>query len=90
MPAHPEVGDAYRQEYYRGEAEDMGEVLEVGATVEIELGSYHDVVATEDWNPLEPEVVEQKSYAPGIGLILEEKVAGGEGRIELIELTPAP
>jgi hypothetical protein len=90
MPAHPEVGDAYRQEYYRGEAEDMGEVLEVGATVEIELGSYHDVIATEDWNPLEPEVVEQKSYAPGIGLILEEKVAGGQGRIELIELTPAP
>jgi hypothetical protein len=89
MLAHPEVGVAYRQEYYEGEAEDMGEVLEVGSTVEIELGSYDDVVVTEDWNPLEPDVIEQKSYAPGIGVIREEKVAGGEGVIELIEHTPA-
>ena len=89
MPADPTVGDAYRQEYYEGEAEDMAEVLEVGVAVEIELGSYDDVLVTEDWNPLEPEVIEEKSYAPGVGLILEQKAAGGEGRIELIELTPA-
>ena len=38
MLADPEVGDAYRQEYYEGEAEDMGEVLEVGVTTEIALG----------------------------------------------------
>ena len=44
---------------------------------------------TEDWNPLEPDVIEEKSYAPGIGLIHEEKVAGGDGEIELIEFTPA-
>ena len=30
MLGRPEVGDAYRQEFYAGEAEDMGEVLEVG------------------------------------------------------------
>ena len=89
MPADPTVGDAYRQEYYEGEAEDMAEVLEVGVPVEIELGSYDDVLVTEDWNPLEPEVIEEKSYAPGVGLILEAKAAGGEGRIELIEFTPA-
>ena len=89
MLADPAVGDAYRQEYYEGEAEDMGEVLEVGVTAEIELGSYEDVLVTEDWNPLEPDVVEEKSYAPGIGLIREEKTVGGEGIIELIEFTPA-
>ncbi|MGH3767824.1 MAG: hypothetical protein ACRDTX_22205 [Pseudonocardiaceae bacterium] len=27
MPAHPRVGDQYRQEYHRGVAEDTGEVL---------------------------------------------------------------
>ena len=43
----------------------MGEVLEVGATADgRRLGSYDDVVVTEDWNPLEPEVIEEKSYAP--------------------------
>ncbi|MET0902067.1 MAG: hypothetical protein ABWZ52_02405 [Acidimicrobiales bacterium] len=89
MPAHPEVGDAYRQEYYKGEAEDMGKVLEAGVTQEIELGTYDDVLVTQDWTPLEPEVVEEKSYAPGVGLIGEVKTAGGEGEIELIEFTPA-
>jgi hypothetical protein len=89
MKADPQVGDAYRQEYYEGEAEDMGEVLKTGTTVDIGLGSYADVVVTEDWNPLEADVIEQKSYAPGIGVIREEKVAGGTGTIELIEHTPA-
>ncbi|MFL6204493.1 MAG: hypothetical protein ACJ739_04010 [Acidimicrobiales bacterium] len=89
MLAHPKVGDAYRQEYDEGEAEDMGEVLEVGSTVDIGLGSYDDVVVTEDWNPLEADVIEQKSYAPDIGVIREEKVAGGDGVIELIAFTPA-
>jgi hypothetical protein len=84
MLAHPEVGDAYRQEHYEGEAEDMGEVLEVGVTKEIGLGSYDDVLVTEDWTPLEPEVIEEKSYAPGVGLIHETKVAGSEGEIELV------
>jgi hypothetical protein len=89
MLAHPEVGDAYRQEYYEGDAEDMGEVLEVGATRELAIGFYEDVLVTEDWNPLEPDVVEEKSYAPGVGLIHEAKVAGGDGQSELIELSPA-
>jgi hypothetical protein len=43
------------------------------------------VLKTEDWNPLEPEVVEHKYYAPGVGLIREEKVAGAEGSVELVE-----
>jgi hypothetical protein len=90
MLADPREGDAYRQEYYEGEAEDLGEVLHTDATVEIELGTYEDVVVTEDWNPLEPDVVEEKSYAPGIGLIREEKTVGGESVIELLEFTPAP
>jgi hypothetical protein len=87
MPADPAPGAAYRQEYYAGEAEDMGEILEVGSTVTIGLGEYTDVVVTEDWTPLEPDVVEHKSYAPGVGLIRESQVAGGDGTIELVEFT---
>jgi hypothetical protein len=89
MLAHPKVGDAYRQEYYEGEAEDMGEVLKVGAMVKIGLGSYDDVVVTEDWTPIEADVIEEKSYAPGVGVIQEVVTAGGTGDIELIEFTPA-
>lgn len=89
MLADPSVGDAYRQKYYAGEAEDMGEVLEVGATHSIGLGDCTDVLVTEDWTPLEPEVVENKYYAPGVGMIAEEKSAGGTGSAELAEYTPA-
>ena len=88
MPAEPAVGDAFRQEYYVGEAEDMFEIIEVGGSVEVPAGSFDEVVTTSDWNPLEPEVIEEKQYAPGVGKIREEKVAGGAEVSELVEFTP--
>jgi hypothetical protein len=87
MPAEPAVGDAFRQEFYVGEAEDMFEIIEVGGSVEVPAGSFDEVVTTSDWNPLEPEVIEEKQYAPGVGKIREEKVAGGAEVSELIEYT---
>jgi hypothetical protein len=88
MPAHPEIGLAYTQEHYAGEAEDKGRIVALGQQVIVEAGSYDDVLVTEDWTPLEPEVVEEKSYAPGVGLILEVKTSGGDGRIELVSFSP--
>jgi hypothetical protein len=83
MPAHPRAGQAYRQEFYPGEAEDMAEVTDVGAVKTIARGEYRDVVVIKEWNPLEPEVIERKYYAPGIGVIAEETVAGGDDHAEL-------
>lgn len=75
MPASPTVSDTgYRQEYLAGEAEDMGQVIEVGAEYSVPAGSFDGVVRTRDWTPLEPEVVEEKAYAPGVGFIHEAKV----------------
>ena len=47
-------------------------------------------MSTRDWTPLEPEVVEEKSYARGVGKVREEKVAGGNGVVELVEFELAP
>jgi hypothetical protein len=88
MPADPAVGMAYRQEYYAGEAEDMAEIIAVGGSVEVPAGRYEDVVTTKDWTPLEPEVIENKTYAPGVGAVHETLVAGGDGLLELVEFTP--
>ena len=88
MPAEPAVGDAFRQEYYAGEAEDMFEITEVGGSSEVPAGSFADVVTTQDWNPLEPEVIEEKQYAPEVGKLREEKVAGGTEVSELVEFSP--
>ncbi|MCL4232843.1 MAG: hypothetical protein KJ053_14790 [Dehalococcoidia bacterium] len=88
MRGAPRPGDAYRQEFLKGEAEDMAEVVSTGGKESVKAGAYQDVLVTKEWTPLEPKVVEHKSYAPGIGLILEVKVAGGKSRLELIEHTP--
>jgi hypothetical protein len=87
MPAEPSVGDAYRQEYLAGEAEDMAEVIEVGGSVEVAAGTYDDVIVTRDWTPLEPDVIEEKTYAPGIGFVFEIKPETGEA-LGLVEFTP--
>ena len=88
MPADPASGQAYRQEFYEGHAEDLAETLAVDGTASVQAGDYERLVVVREWNPLEPDVVEEKSYAEGIGVVLEEKVEGGDGRIELIEFDP--
>lgn len=85
MYADPKTDETYRQEYYAGEAEDMAKVLGLAVDVRIGLGDYTDCIQTEEWTPLEPGIREHKFYARGVGVILEEMVEGGEGRIELIE-----
>ena len=85
MPAQPQVGDAYRQEFFPGEAEDLGEVIRLDGTASVPFGDFEDLLVTRDWNPLEPEVLEEKSYARGIGLVFEEKVAGEAGEAVLVE-----
>ncbi|HEX2404543.1 MAG TPA: hypothetical protein VHM29_07555, partial [Acidimicrobiia bacterium] len=88
MEADPNVGDSYRQEFYPGEAEDLAEVVRTGVSEEVGFGAFDDLIVIEEWTPLEPDVVEEKSYAPGVGMVLETTVEGGSGRIELISFTP--
>jgi hypothetical protein len=88
MKADPRPGDAYRQEFYRGQAEDMGKVVRIGASETVPFRSLDGLLVTQDWTPLEPKVVEEKFYAKGIGLVLETTVRGGSGRNELISYQP--
>ena len=41
MTAHPAVGDAHRQEFWRGQAEDQYWLVELGAAVTVPAGSVH-------------------------------------------------
>ena len=87
MPASPASGHVYRQEFYPGEAEDMMQIIDVGTELVVPSGRYADVVRTRDWTPLEPDTVEEKTYARGVGKIREEKVAGGDGYADLVEVS---
>jgi hypothetical protein len=87
MPARPRAGDRYRQEYYKGEAEDMADVLGTAERATVPAGSYDGVVKTEDYTPLEPGLREHKYYARGVGVVLTFDVAGGGTRDELVKFT---
>jgi hypothetical protein len=84
MPADPEPGVAYRQEYYAGEAEDEGEIVSTGEHAEVPAGHYKGVLMTKDTNPLEPRILEFKFYARGVGPVLAVAVSGGSDREELV------
>ncbi len=86
MPAEPKVGDEYRQEYLAGEAEDMAAVLDLGGSVTVSYGTFDNVLVTKEWTPLEPDVVEHKTFAPGVGMILAESVQGEHERLELVDI----
>ena len=90
MPANPEPGMSYRQEYYKGVAEDKGAVITVGEEqVEVPFGHFNtDVLMTRDLVPLEPKVQELKFYAPGVGPLLSVHTDGAGGRAELVSYTP--
>ncbi len=87
MPAQPRVGDGYQQEYRKGVAEDRARILSITEQREVAAGTFEDLVQTEDTTPLEPELVERKYYAEGVGVIYEETIAGGDEQVELIDLT---
>jgi len=87
MEAHPQVGDAYRQEYLAGEAEDIAEVAGVSQSVSVRYGSWaSNVLLTREWTPLERAVVENKFYALGVGMVKTETVKGGAEVSELVEI----
>jgi hypothetical protein len=87
MPAHPTVGMTYREEYSEGHSMDRSRILSVDAQAGAPFGHFTNVVMAQDTTPLEPNVLELKLYAPGIGQVLAQTVSGGSEREELIKYT---
>ena len=84
MLALPTVGMTYANEVAPDVAEDMATVLALAETVMTPFGTFNGCLKTEDFTPLEPGVLENKFYAPGVGLILEVEADGA--RVELIDV----
>jgi hypothetical protein len=86
VPADPQPGMQYRQEYFRGEAEDNGRVLSTDELAQVPAGKYRDALLTKDFTPLEPDLLEYKLYAKGVGPVLILTASGGAGREELLSM----
>jgi hypothetical protein len=84
MPAHPKVGESFRQEFFKGHAEDHFRVLSLSARVTVPYASSRRALLTKEWTPLEPDVVDHKLYVHGIGMVKEQTVKGGDERAVLV------
>jgi hypothetical protein len=70
MPAHPKLGQSFRQEFLKGHAEDHFQVIRLSGPS----------MTTKEWTPLEPDTLDHKGYKRGTGLVKEETVKGGNER----------
>ena len=86
MPARPKVGMRYREEYYKGQAEDRARVFSLNEQVEVPFGHFRRgrILMTRNVNRLEPKVLEYKFIARGIGPVMAVGVSGGSDREELV------
>lgn len=87
MPGKPVLGIPYRQEYLFNEAEDMGKIISTSETITVPYGIFNNCIMTEEWTPLEPNVIEHKYYASGTGNIKTIMIKGGNEVAELLTKT---
>lgn len=88
MPAVPTVdGKPYYQEYYPGEAEDYGEVRELGGSADVPAGKYDDCITTFDSSTIE-DIVEYKHYCRGVGLVQTEEPEATEKLLAFVGPPP--
>ena len=86
MHAEPKIGQSYRQEYYKGIAEDMAQVVGVNETINVPFGTFDNCIKTKDWNSLVSGTVEYKYYCPQVGGVTSEENQDGSNLTELIDL----
>ena len=85
MPADPQPGQEYRQEFYKGQAEDYAKVLDLTSSEEVPFGSFDNLLRTEDVNPLgDPKQVENKFFAEGVGPVLTISITPDKGDREVL------
>jgi hypothetical protein len=65
----------------------MAKVTRLGEKVEVPYGTYDDVLVTNELTPLEPDVVEEKAYAMGVGMVRSRSLRGEDERFELVDVT---
>lgn len=86
MLANPAPGISYRQEYYEDVAEDMGKVMRLNVNVSVEYGDFENCLKTKEWTGLEPGNIEQKFYAPEVGLVMVKELKEKTVLVELIDV----
>jgi hypothetical protein len=85
MQTHPKLGRKFRQEWLRGEAEDVFAATARHARVTSPYGTFR-ALRTRETSALEPRVVDAKHYVRGIGEVSEASVKGGHETLALVDV----
>jgi hypothetical protein len=83
MPANPQPGQHYQQEFLEGEAEDEASITSLGLDITVPFGSFHNCLKTVEFTRLEPGVSEAKFYCPEVGFVKARGIQGPETRLAL-------
>ncbi len=86
MPANPHPTDAFRQEFWKGHAEDQAWIVQRGFTTKVPYGKVKHSLRSFEWARLEPHVISQKVYGPGLGIVKEKDIAGGSEVFKLVSV----
>lgn len=86
MEANPKIGDSYRQEYYKGEAEDMADVIALNESVTVPYGTFKNCLKTRDWSKIDSTLNEYKYYCSDVNAVVLEVVVDSGERTELISI----
>jgi hypothetical protein len=74
MPGQNLLKGKYYQEIAPNVALDRAEIVSLRETIKTPAGEFKNCLKTRETTPLEPDVIEYKYYAPGIGLVQEESL----------------
>lgn len=80
------VGDRYRMEFFKGEAEDMAEVVAIGVTVKVTAGTFDNCTKVYEFSPLEANAKEHKYYCPDVGGQALSEHLVEKNRVELVQV----
>jgi hypothetical protein len=86
MQVRPQLGRWFRQEWYRGQAEDMFRVVQFGTRAAVPYGAFHGAMRTEERTALEPGVLDNKYYVRGLGEVIETSVKGPVETLKLVDV----
>jgi hypothetical protein len=86
MPAHPRVGQFFKQEDAPKVAEDCTRIVDLNATVRTPYVNSNRALKTEEFSLLEPGVLDNKFYVRGTGLVQEQTVQGGNDILKLVSV----
>ena len=87
MEADPQIPDAYRQEFLSGQAEDTAWIVDRGGSVTVPAGTFKNALTSLEATRLEPGAYDQKIYAPGVGIVLEQALTGASESAKLVSVT---